>query len=78
MERTDLTGEDELMSKDGSKPIGVHTIGHEIVLDEHDDGDGIHVCVDSKKVEAMWDEIATEREVQFILKSPPNAKFNSF
>ena len=69
--RTDdvVVNEDELMSKDGSVAIGVHTIGHEIQLEQHDHGGGIadHACVSSTEVTEVWEEIAGEFEVHLIL-----------
>lgn len=70
-ERTSkIIDEEELMSKDGTVAIGVHTIGHEIQLKQHDHGGGIadHACVSSVEVAKVWEEIASEFEVHLILK----------
>ena len=57
------------MSKDGTVAIGVHTIGHEIQLEQHDHGGGIanHACVSSTEMAEVWAEIASEFEVHLIL-----------
>lgn len=64
-----LIQEEALMSRDGSMAIGVHTIGHEIQLEEHDHGGGLadHACVAATEVAQVWEEIASEFEVHLIL-----------
>uniref|UniRef100_A0A7S0APW4 Uncharacterized protein n=1 Tax=Minutocellus polymorphus TaxID=265543 RepID=A0A7S0APW4_9STRA len=64
-----LIQEEALMSRDGSMAIGVHTIGHEIQLEEHDHGGGLadHACVAAVEVAQVWEEIASEFEVHLIL-----------
>lgn len=64
-----LLGEKALRSKDGSVAIGVHTIGHEIFLEEHDHGGGPadHACANTTEVAAVWEEIAAEFEVHLVL-----------
>lgn len=66
---TSLIDEEALMSRDGSEAIGVHTIGHEIQLEEHDHGGGLadHACVEAAEVAQVWEEIASEFEVHLIL-----------
>ena len=58
------------MSKDGSVAIGVHTIGHEIQLEQHDHGGGLanHACVPHVEIVEVWEEIAGEFEVHLILQ----------
>ena len=64
-----LIHEEALMSKDGSMAIGVHTIGHEVQLEEHDHGGGLadHACVAAAEIAEIWEEIASEFEVHLIL-----------
>ena len=66
---TSLIHEEALMSRDGSMAIGVHTIGHEIQLEEHNHGGGLadHACVAAAEVAQVWEEIASEFEVHLIL-----------
>ena len=66
---TSFIQEEALMSRDGSMAIGVHTIGHEIQLEEHDHGGGLadHACVEATEVAQVWEEIASEFEVHLIL-----------
>ena len=66
---TPLIDEEALRSRDGSVAIGVHTIGHEIQLEEHDHGGGLadHACVEAAEVAQVWEEIASEFEVHLVL-----------
>ena len=66
---TSFIQEEALMSRDGSMAIFVHTIGHEIQLEEHDHGGGLadHACVEATEVAQVWEEIASEFEVHLIL-----------